>query len=137
MAQKYVRGGGQFSPNSTLRNGERVVLEYGVPKFTTDGCSGGMSWFWRTFLRKAPPWEHHCFWHDIAYWRGGFYQDRLDADVELFRGVCNEGYPWVATLMFVAVRAGGAPFFPTPWRWGYGWQFSGRYEKIGGHTPSK
>lgn len=39
--------------------------------FTTDGCSGGMSWAWRKLHGTPPPWEGECVAHDRAYHRGG------------------------------------------------------------------
>lgn len=91
--------------------------------FTTDGCSGGMSWFWRTFLRTPPPWEGACIRHDKAYWHGGTALDREVADRILLRSVAAQGYPVIAVLMFLAVRIGGVPWLPTPWRWNYGHSF--------------
>ena len=55
-------------------------------EFTTDGCSGGMSWFWRNVLGHAPPWEGYCIDHDKKYWEGGTKRDRQIA-----------GYPKAAT----------------------------------------
>ena len=46
--------------------------------FTTDGCSGFMSFFRRVFLRKRPPWEGCCIEHDKAYWQGGPKSLRFD-----------------------------------------------------------
>jgi len=97
--------------------------------FTTDGCSGGMSWFWRTFLRHPPPWEGACIEHDRAYWAGGCSLQRFKADAELGTAVHAKGYPIMAVLMFVAVRVGGHPLLPLSWRWGYGWKYSRRYKK--------
>jgi len=115
------------------------------------GMSVGWSWLaehqphYRALLGQAPPWEACCVIHDWAYWRGGSadgYARRLAADTELHRCVVATGQrraPALATrlqiaeqtvvstfeaaadLMFVAVRAGGAPCTPLPWRWGYGY----------------
>jgi len=59
--------------------------------FTTDGCSGFMSFFWRTVLRKPPPWEGCCFAHDKTYWQGGPKELRLKADTEVMRCVAAGG----------------------------------------------
>lgn len=32
--------------------------------FSTDGCSGGLSWLWRRAFAAAPPWEGVCVDHD-------------------------------------------------------------------------
>lgn len=97
--------------------------------FTTDGCSGMMSKFWRKCLRRIPPWEWCCVEHDKGYWRGGFYQDRLYEDRKLYVCVKNSDHPVWAILMYAAVRIGGSPFWPFPHRWGYGWPYAGRYER--------
>lgn len=74
--------------------------------FTTDGCSGGMSWFWRKVFGKAPPWEELCVDHDYEYWRGGTWLERLIADVRLFIGVALNGLSRAAMglLMLGALR---------------------------------
>ncbi len=97
--------------------------------FTTDGCSGGMSLIWRKVLRRVPPWEGCCVKHDLAYWRGGFWMDRKQADLELMMCVKRAGHPIWAILIYIGVRLGGTPIWPFPWRWGYGWDYTGRYEK--------
>jgi hypothetical protein len=78
----------------------------------TDGCSGGISSFYRKVLRKAPPWEGCCIDHDKAYRAGGRWRDRLRADLALGRCVWKAGYPSIGVVMFVAVRVFGSPFFP-------------------------
>ncbi len=103
-------------------------------EFQTDGCSGGMSWAWRKFLRGPPPWEDCCVKHDLTYWRGGFWKDRREADLALARCVKRHGHPVWAVLMYIGVRIGGSPIWPAPWRWGYGWEYTRRYEK---RTPTE
>ncbi len=96
-------------------------------------------------FHKHPPWLDCCTRHDMAYWQGetenGFHK-RLQADRELQRCVVQQGdriaariskkygipenkvkryFRITARLMFHAVRAGGGPCTPFPWRWGYGW----------------
>jgi hypothetical protein len=111
----------------------------GMKKFTTDGCSGFMSFTWRFVLGWPPPWEDCCIEHDKAYWRGGDTSLRLKADTELMRCVAAKGHPYWAILMFFAVRIGGPWWLPFPsirinkngtWhfsisevRWGYGWPY--------------
>lgn len=97
-------------------------------KFKTDGCSGGMSLLWKFLTGDGPPWEGCCFSHDEAYWRGGFWRDRWNSDVKLYRCVRPASKFW-AVVMFIAVRIGGSPFWPVPWRWGFGWGYRGRYER--------
>lgn len=114
------------------------------------GLSVGWNWLAERHPRYAelfgrrPPWEACCVIHDWAYWSGGSadgYRRRLAADSELHRCVVATGarqatdigarlhlppatvalsFTAAADLMFVAVRAGGVPCAPLPWRWGYG-----------------
>ena len=91
--------------------------------FTSDGCSR---------FPNGTPWQNElwldcCTAHDLAYWKGGTYQERLDADRELEACVARVGEPEVALLMLAGVRVGGSPFFPTPFRWGYGWPYPRYY----------
>jgi hypothetical protein len=51
---------------------------------------------------------------------GGNWEERLDADIDLFRCVYKSTGFGMAILMFIGVRIGGTPFLPTPWRWGFG-----------------
>lgn len=115
------------------------------------GMSVGWSWLaehhpgYRALLGQVPPWEACCVIHDWTYWNGGStdgYARRLAADTELHRCVAATGqrrapalaahlkiaehavvrtFEAAADLMFVAVRTGGAPCTPLPWRWGYGY----------------
>lgn len=91
--------------------------------FVSDGCSGGMSAAWRCAFGTATPWEGCCVRHDVRYWAGGTAKERRAADDELFLGVRARGHPVIAALMWIAVRAGGVPWRPTGYRWGYGWRF--------------
>ncbi len=84
-----------------------------------DGCSGGMSWTWRTFLRRPPPWEGCCDTHDELYSLGGTRYLRQAADSMLYNCVRNHGYPLIAFSMWVSVRAFGGPAWPTSYRWGF------------------
>lgn len=101
----------------------------GIAAFSTDGCSGGMSRMWKRIFKRLPPWEGCCRKHDLAYWRGGFWHDRRQADIDLYYCVKEGGHPIWAALMYVAVRVGGSPVWPFNWRWGYGWSWTGRYER--------
>lgn len=96
-------------------------------EFTTDGCSGLMSWFWRTVLRHPPPWEGDCVSHDKAYWSGGPPSKRLAADRNLAAAVAGRGYPVMAAVMYYAVRVGGHAYWPHGARWGYGYSWPKGY----------
>jgi hypothetical protein len=91
--------------------------------FTTDGCSD--------FPDGTPShktlWLSCCTEHDKAYWQGGTYDERRKADSELQRCVANVGEPGIAALMLAGVRVGGSPYWPTRFRWGYGWPWPRGY----------
>jgi hypothetical protein len=94
--------------------------------FTSDGCS--------SFPDGTPVnqslWLDCCVRHDLAYWRGGTYEDRLSADLALEQCVAKAGEPEIAKLMLHGVRTGGNPFFLTPYRWGYGWPIGRGYKAL-------
>ncbi len=94
--------------------------------FTTDGCSD--------FPNGTPAhkdlWLKCCIAHDKKYWMGGTYQERLDADHELRACVQSVGEPAIAALMLAGVRVGGSPYWPTRFRWGYGWPYTHGYRAL-------
>jgi hypothetical protein len=94
--------------------------------FTTDGCS--------VFPEGTPEqqslWAECCISHDLAYWKGGTYDERLAADRELESCVTKLGEPEIAKLMLAGVRVGGSPYFPTSYRWGYGWPYQRGYQAL-------
>jgi len=94
--------------------------------FTTDGCSD--------FPDGTPThktlWLSCCTEHDKAYWQGGTYNERRKADQELQRCVANVGEPGIAALMLAGVRVGGSPYWPTRFRWGYGWPWPRGYRAL-------
>lgn len=107
--------------------------------FKSDGCSGGMSTFWRKVFGRPPPWEGCCETHDIPYHTGGTRTYRLESDLMLMFCVMNKrkgcgywmSYAYIALglLMFLAVRIGGHPLLPFPWRWGFGYSYPKYYTK--------
>ncbi len=94
--------------------------------FTSDGCSSFPD---GTFKQKNL-WLSCCQQHDLAYWQGGTYQERLQSDFALKTCVSNVGEPQIAALMLAGVRVGGTPFLPTKFRWGYGWSYPRFYSKL-------
>ena len=100
---------------------------HAIQPFATDGCSMFPD---RSLLRKAD-WCTCCLAHDLAYWRGGTADERLKADQDLKDCVfAASGDAQLAELMHAGVRAGGGPYFLTPYRWGYGWPFGRMYEPL-------
>lgn len=95
--------------------------------FTSDGCS----LFVDGTFEKPDLWKECCLKHDIAYWQGGTQEERLKADLAFKSCVENKtGDSTLAELMYDAVRVGGEPYFPTWYRWGYGWPIGRGYQKL-------
>lgn len=93
--------------------------------FTSDGCSVFID---GTYANKTL-WRDCCLAHDMAYWRGGTYDQRRLADAKLKKCVEAKGEKVIAEIMEAGVRVGGSPFWPTSYRWGYGWkEFRGYVE---------
>lgn len=91
--------------------------------FTTDGCS----LYPDRSASSGQDWCGCCVVHDRAYWRGGSEAERLKADEALRACVqARTDDPARAATMFRGVRIGGSAWWPTPFRWGYGWGY-GRY----------
>ena len=94
--------------------------------FTSDGCSA----FPDGTFEQNTLWLSCCVSHDLAYWQGGTYQQRKDADIALKECVAKVGEKQIANLMLAGVRVGGSPFFPTTFRWGYGWPYPKLYGQL-------
>ena len=94
-----------------------------IKPFSSDGCSS----FPDGTIKEKVLWLECCILHDKAYWQGGTKQQRLYADVELKQCVSSVGKPIIAKLMLTGVRVGGSPYWPTAYRWGYGWEFPKAY----------
>lgn len=91
----------------------------GLRPFTSDGCSA----FPDGTLAKRTLWLNCCTEHDRAYWLGGSYQKRVEADEALKQCVAEIGEPEIAAIMLAGVRVGGSPFWISSFRWGYGWPY--------------
>jgi hypothetical protein len=103
-----------------------VVCAENIKPFTSDGCSVFPD---GTFAHKEL-WLACCTAHDYSYWQGGTYEDRLIADQQLQQCVSEVGEPQIAKLMLAGVRVGGSPYFPTSFRWGYGWSYPRLYKSL-------
>jgi hypothetical protein len=103
-----------------------VVSADDIKPFTSDGCSAFPD---GTFVQEEL-WLSCCTAHDYSYWQGGTYEDRLAADQQLQQCVSRVGEPQIAQLMLAGVRVGGSPFFPTSFRWGYGWSYPRFYKAL-------
>lgn len=95
--------------------------------FSSDGCS----LFPDSSLVGDDDWCTCCFEHDLAYWRGGDKSERKKADEQLRTCVEREtGDKAFASTMYLGVRAGGSAYFPTWYRWGYGWKGREKYKPL-------
>jgi len=103
-----------------------AVLAENIKPFTSDGCSVFPD---GTFSQKKL-WLSCCTAHDYDYWQGGTYQQRLTSDQQLRQCVAEIGEPQIANLMLAGVRVGGSPYFPTSYRWGYGWPYPRWYQSL-------
>ncbi|MGY8869593.1 MAG: hypothetical protein ACKVJE_04045 [Pseudomonadales bacterium] len=103
-----------------------VVSAENIKPFTSDGCSAFPD---GTFEQKEL-WLSCCTAHDYSYWQGGTYEERLIADKQLRQCVAKVGKPKIASLMLAGVRVGGSPYFPTSFRWGYGWSYPRFYKAL-------
>ena len=81
-------------------------------------------------MEQQDLWLSCCEKHDKAYWAGGTYQQRQQADLDLKECVTSVGKPSIAKLMLAGVRVGGSPYWPTSFRWGYGWEFPKKYAEL-------
>ncbi len=94
--------------------------------FVSDGCSA----FPDGTFQQNELWLSCCIEHDYAYYKGGTYQERLESDKKLATCVANIGQPSIGLLMLLGVRVGGGPYFPTKFRWGYGWSYPRLYRPL-------
>ena len=113
-----------------LLSGSLSAVGATLSPFTSDGCSA----FPDGTANQQTLWLPCCTAHDFAYWRGGTYQQRLSADLQLRECVSRVGEPEIAALMLAGVRVGGSPWLPTRFRWGYGWPWPRSYRAL---TPQE
>jgi len=101
--------------------------EMKLSDFTSDGCS----LFIDGTFEDPDLWKECCLKHDIAYWQGGTEEEREAADIAFRECVKKKtGNAELAELMYQAVRKGGDPYFPTWYRWGYGWPIGRGYKPL-------
>jgi len=81
--------------------------------FDSDGCS----------LWWNGDWVDCCVDHDFGYWMGGTCKERSEFDLRLKDCVAAKGHPFMADAMYLGVRVGGVWWLPTPFRWGFGWEY--------------
>jgi len=108
--------------NSTPQNNDIQELK----AFQSDGCSS----FPDGTLFQQNLWLGCCQTHDYEYWKGGTSVQKEQSDKELETCVSKVGEPTIAALMLAGVTVGGSPYFPTPYRWGYGWPYPKGYGEL-------
>lgn len=106
-----------------------VLMASDIQPFSTDGCSA----FPDGTPTQKTLWQECCIAHDLAYWAGGSYEDRKAVDDAFAQCISSTGKPSISHFMFAGVRAGGSPFLPTTYRWGYGWPFFRGYAPLTEH----
>ena len=95
--------------------------------FQSDGCS----LFPDRSTITSKDWCLCCFEHDLAYWRGGTADERLEADRRLKACILTKtGDEKLAEMMYSGVRFGGSPYFYNWYRWGYGWGYERKYAPL-------
>jgi hypothetical protein len=70
---------------------------------------------------------HCCDEHDTRYWAGGTADERKLADRDLRECILAAGHGVLSNVYYFGVRLGGTPYLPTPWRWGFGWDYPHGY----------
>ena len=98
-----------------------------LSSFTSDGCS----LFIDGTFENPELLKECCLKHDIAYWRGGTEKERESADLAFKNCVKKKtGNAKLAEIIYQAVRTGGEPYYPTWYRWGYGWPLGRGYKEL-------
>ena len=97
-----------------------------IKPFTTDGCSLSPD----GDIANNVKWMDCCVRHDYAYWKGGTREQRRIADLQLKQCVSELGEKDISLIMHLGVRLGGDPYFPTWYRWGYGWSYFRGYQAL-------
>lgn len=101
--------------------------------FTSDGCSRFPD---GTIIRRTL-WRDCCLAHDKAYWRGGARDERREADHHFKACVSEVQSAPLGFLMYRGVRFGGGPWWPTSYRWGYGWPYGRGYRPLSPEEQSR
>ena len=98
-----------------------------IQPFKSDGCS----LFPDRSLVNKENWCECCYEHDLAYWKGGTAEERDNADKLLKQCILDKTQDTaLANMMYIGVRFGGSPYFPTWYRWGYGWNYQRGYAPL-------
>ncbi len=127
IKRRFLLGTGFLVLALLLLSGCAAASASDLKGFSSDGCS----LFPDGTIKDRTKWCSCCLTHDIAYWQGGTAGDRKTADEALrdcvFERTRDKA---LAETMFVGVRAGGHPAFPTWYRWAYGWPYGRGYKPL-------
>lgn len=77
----------------------------------SDGCSGGVTWFYRTWLGRDIGCRYCCDEHDVAYEEGGRREERREADRRFRECIRESGRPVRAVIFWCAVRLFGRRYW--------------------------
>lgn len=113
-----------FTTSCALPQG---TLRQKLFSFKTDQCTLFPE---RSLADPNQDWSHCCVAHDISYWIGGPESWREKADDKLKSCVKETGAIEEGELMHTGVAVGGAPYFQTPWAWGFGWRRKKSYSSF-------
>ena len=84
-----------------------------IKPFKSDGCT----------LWPDGNYVGCCVEHDRAYHKGGSAWLKQQADLELRKCVEKKAGKFWGFVMYAGVSIFGLPFWPTKYRWGYGWDY--------------
>ena len=87
-----------------------IVLADEIKSFTTDGCNS----FPNGTLKQQSLWVNCSIRHDLTYWKGGSYVEKLESDKALKTCVAKVGEPEIASIMIAGIRIGGSPYSQHP-----------------------
>ncbi|MGI8670008.1 MAG: hypothetical protein ACR2J3_09225 [Aridibacter sp.] len=103
----------QTTHTSNESDTKKTKLTENQPDYQSDGC---------TFFPDGN-YRDCCVAHDKDYYKGGSWKERRASDKHLYSCVRNKkGWKnkFAAPVIWVGVRAFGASFLPTTFRWGFG-----------------
>lgn len=110
----------------------------------SDGCTV-LSWTYNLLTNKKLSFRSCCVSHDEDYWFGGTRKQRRESDARLRDCIFahNNGsvvskilYFSLSRVMWVAVRIGGSPKLPFPWRWEFSQPYTTR-AAFGGYVKDQ
>jgi len=96
--------------------------------FKSDGCSSAPNGITTSDNRQV--WVGCCVAHDSLYWKGGTFQEKMQADQQFESCVAQTGYPKIAAIYSATVKQFAGPNTHQSFRWGFGWNFKRGYGEL-------